>query len=321
MKIKEKFFQMIAAAAVISGLLIPVAKLSAQEQSVIILYGSEQCGYCKAMKRNLDAEKIAYTFYDINQDKTKGSEMWKKVYTAFPSRKGGVTFPVMDISGKILISPKFDEVKSLLVSGETKKESDDSSADMTGKWNNAIVIPDQDNETKSESFQDMKKNSVILQNRYYKSFVWDARRLPATPEALKNWRLLGFKNPYDSKTRSYIDWGKAEDRYLAFDIEEDEESRPFSLADDLFNSGKKFRVVLNMFESNGTKVKTISEWGKLLGLGSGGFMYVQEEVYGTMFTNGSYKENNSLSYKPDLGNTSKLSEVLKYNHRQNTKKP
>jgi len=75
-----------------------------------------------------------------------------------------------------------------------------------------------------------------------------------------------------------------------------------------------------MFESNGTKVKTISEWGKLLGLGSGGFMYIQEEVYGTMFTNGSYKENNSLSYKPDLGNATKLSEVLKYNHRQSIKK-
>ena len=319
MKTKVKLYQLTAAVALILGLIIPAGKLHAEGQPVITMYGSDQCGFCQAMKRNLDAEKVAYTFYDINKEKDKGSEMWKKLYAAYPSRKGGVTFPVMDINGKILISPKFEEVKSLLGSGETKKDSDDLSADKNDKGKDIIVIPDRDDNAKFQNLEDMKKGSVIFQNRYYKSNVWDAQRLPASPVADKNWKVFGFRKPYESKSRSYIDWGKAEDRYLAFDIEEDESGNQGSVYDDIFNSGKKYRVVLNLFESSGSKVKTVSEWGKLLGPGSSGFMYVQEGVYGTMFTNASYKENNVLNYKPDLGNVTKLSEIAEYSYRKSAK--
>lgn len=313
MKTKIKTNSLCAVAVIFCSLFIFTGKLIAIEKTDILIYGREGCFNCKAMKRNLDAEKIPYTFYDVDIDDTKNSEMWKKVYTI--SKSGSVTFPVMDIGGKILICPGFEEVKKLLASAEEKQETDGSIKDDADKKQDTIVNPVEPDNTKYKNIQDIKTTSVIFLNRYYKKNVWDAQRLPATPSANKDWRLLGFKTPFDAKTRSSIDWGKNEDRYLAFDIEPDEKNNSASVTDDIFNSGKKFRIVLNLFENNGTKVKIISDWGKLCGFGSAGFMYIQQGFYGTMFTNAAYKQNNSLNYTPDLGVVSKLSEIAEYGYR------
>ena len=79
----------------------------------ITLYGREGCGLCKAMRKNLDNAGIAYTFYDVDTDKTKNAEMWKKVRRVNPDSKS-IRFPVMDVNGTILVSPSFQEVKQSL---------------------------------------------------------------------------------------------------------------------------------------------------------------------------------------------------------------
>lgn len=79
-----------------------------------MVYGREACGLCKATRNNLDNARIAYTYYDIDADQTKKSEMWHKINIAHPASVGGVRLPVVDIDGKILISPSFNEVKKHL---------------------------------------------------------------------------------------------------------------------------------------------------------------------------------------------------------------
>ena len=108
---------MTLAALVFGGVFVPAGTLSADQQPKILMYGSETCYYCKAMRKNLDTEKIQYTYYDVNKDSGKNREMWTKVQSV--GKFSSITFPVMDIGGKVLISPKFPEVKALLASNNT----------------------------------------------------------------------------------------------------------------------------------------------------------------------------------------------------------
>ena len=79
----------------------------------ITLYGREDCGLCKAMRKNLDNAGIGYTFYDVDADESKNTEMWQKIQSSDPGTKN-VQFPVVDINGLILMSPSFEEVMRYL---------------------------------------------------------------------------------------------------------------------------------------------------------------------------------------------------------------
>ncbi len=64
------------------------------------------------MRKSLEKDKINYTFYDVNSNSAKNSEMWKKVRKLNP-KATSTKFPVMDVNGKIMIRPEYKQVKAL----------------------------------------------------------------------------------------------------------------------------------------------------------------------------------------------------------------
>jgi glutaredoxin len=76
----------------------------------ILVYGTSSCGYTQAMKEKLHNNRYQYTYYDVDKNKAKLSEMWNKIHRGCPSCSGA-KLPVMDINGKIFMRPSFEEVK------------------------------------------------------------------------------------------------------------------------------------------------------------------------------------------------------------------
>ncbi len=108
-------FRLIVFMFIITTVMISGYHLSADDTVNIIVYGRKTCGLCAAMERNLNSEKIPYVFYDLSADASKSREMWGKLNKQHGTMKN-VRLPIMEIDGKILISPKFTEVKALLAS-------------------------------------------------------------------------------------------------------------------------------------------------------------------------------------------------------------
>lgn len=108
----------------------------------IIMYGSERCGLCMSMKRNLDRENIQYTFYDVNTDSSRNREMWQKVRSV---RQGStsVRFPVMEINGRVLISPSFRDVQGALASGGSQDTSGNNSSGNQASGGTVLVYGSQ----------------------------------------------------------------------------------------------------------------------------------------------------------------------------------
>jgi arsenate reductase-like glutaredoxin family protein len=109
-KLRLFAFMLIITTVMISGY-----HLSADNNVNIIVYGTKVCGLCAAMERNLNLEKIPYVFHDLNADESKNRGMWGKLTRQHGNMKN-VRLPIMEIDGKIYISPKFTEVKALFAS-------------------------------------------------------------------------------------------------------------------------------------------------------------------------------------------------------------
>jgi tetratricopeptide (TPR) repeat protein len=137
--------------------------------------------------------------------------------------------------------------------------------------------------------------------------VWDAQRSPLKPIAGQDWTLKGFKGALDA-SKIAIDWGT--DRYLMLVAEVDNAKGVNSLADDINNKDTKYTISLKLFESNGTLVKVVSKWGKILGIGDKGFIYEVEGKYGSFFSVTDLNTTSVVTYKPSLALVSKLSEIV-----------
>ena len=85
---------------------------SAEQKSVITVYGSANCIHCVKMKRWLDENNIDYTFIDVNSDRVARTEMLNKVKNA--EIKGRVVYPVIDIDGRIFIQPDSKTIEGIL---------------------------------------------------------------------------------------------------------------------------------------------------------------------------------------------------------------
>jgi peroxiredoxin len=144
--------------------------------------------------------------------------------------------------------------------------------------------------------------------KYTKNQVWDVQRSPAYPTAGQDWVLTGLKAAYDA-SGSPIDWGYG--RYVMLVADEDNSRSSNSLVDDVNNSGKKYNVALKLFESNGTLVKVLSKWGKIVGIGAQGFMYEEEGSYGTFFSASTVSSSSVVTYKPSLASVTRMSELVK----------
>lgn len=152
--------------------------------------------------------------------------------------------------------------------------------------------------------------SVLLTAKFTKEKVWDAQRSPVYPIPGSEWRLWGLKNVFDAGTRMPLDWGRFNDRYLQFGLDEDRSYRIGALTDDVNNSRTKYTVSLKLFERDGRFVKVVSKWGDLIGFGSGGFMYVQEGQLGTFFSVGMQMPGGSVTYRPDIMQIKNISEIM-----------
>jgi len=149
--------------------------------------------------------------------------------------------------------------------------------------------------------------TTFFKAKYKKDKVWDVKRSPAYPIAGQNWTLGGLLNAFDADGGT-IDWGQ--DRYLMLVAEVDNTNSPNALVDDVYKSGAKYNVSLQLFESNGTLVKIVSKWGIIAGIGEKGFMYEEQGYYGTFFSVAAVPSTTSINYNPTLGTVTKLSEIV-----------
>jgi uncharacterized protein YkwD/glutaredoxin len=85
----------------------------------VLVYGSQQCGYCTALQRNLNSENIPHTFIDVRQNQEKRREMWTKLRSSQPGLTR-VGYPVVDVGGKVLVRPSIDEVKRYAAANNSK---------------------------------------------------------------------------------------------------------------------------------------------------------------------------------------------------------
>ena len=124
----------------------------------------------------------------------------------------------------------------------------------------------------------------------------------------RDWKLSSLSAPLDVTTKNPIDWGRRNDRYLKFDLSVDRYNLYTSLIDD--KTGIKYSLALRLYESDGRLVKTVSNWGTLIGLGSGGFVYLQEGKFGTFFPAERVRLGSEVVYRPDIAQAMHLSEII-----------
>lgn len=158
--------------------------------------------------------------------------------------------------------------------------------------------------------------SVLLKTKFYRNQLFDVKRFPTYPSIFSDWKLSELNSPFDKGTNTNIDWGRSNDRYVMFSLEVDRYYKS-SLLDN--NSGIRYALMLNLFDRDGRFVRTISRWGKVLGLGSAGFVYEQEGDFGTFFpTDRRVKANDVVSYHVDLIEMRYVSEIAKTGRKYDT---
>lgn len=123
----------------------------------IIIYGNEKCGYCKEIMRQLEEEKIQFTYLDVEKYGTNQEEMFKKL-----TRAGFTTtaiFPVIDVKGQILMKPKFDDIKMASTGAIIKNE--------TYKRNRSASWRPEKNRSFTIDFNSIKKNLTSSDLLFY----------------------------------------------------------------------------------------------------------------------------------------------------------
>ena len=78
----------------------------------IIVYGSESCDHCMEFRQKADSLKIKYLFKDCEADERNYNELALKIQQA--NLPGYISFPVVDINGKLYIRPEFDQFLKLI---------------------------------------------------------------------------------------------------------------------------------------------------------------------------------------------------------------
>lgn len=143
--------------------------------------------------------------------------------------------------------------------------------------------------------------TAIFGTKFYKAETWDAKRSKPIPTDFETWTLSGFQSAMDISTRKPIDWGVNGDRFVVIDIVEDLKNRPYNVKDNIAKTKTCLTFTLNLYEIDGKFVKTISNWGHLIGDGVQGVVYVQEGVYTTFLSNVRVEKGGSLTYQALYG--------------------
>jgi hypothetical protein len=152
----------------------------------------------------------------------------------------------------------------------------------------------------------------FFKTKHTKDKVWDVQRSPAFPVAGQDWTLSGLSNALESNGTT-VNWGSG--RYVMLVPEVDNTNSANSLLDDVYNIGTKYSLVLKLYEGNGKFVKVVSRWGKILGMGSHGFMYEVEGNFGTFFSVNPVNSSSIINYRPSYSGVTKLSELINDNEK------
>lgn len=78
----------------------------------IIVYGSMTCDHCIDFLKKADSIAVKYTFRDVETNANYYDELVAKIQTA--NYQGYVSFPVIEIDGKISVNPSFEEFMKML---------------------------------------------------------------------------------------------------------------------------------------------------------------------------------------------------------------
>lgn len=78
----------------------------------IIVYGSMTCDHCIDFLKKADSISVKYSFKDVETNTEYYNELVKKIQDA--KFQGYVSFPVLEIDGKISVNPSFDEFIKML---------------------------------------------------------------------------------------------------------------------------------------------------------------------------------------------------------------
>lgn len=150
-------------------------------------------------------------------------------------------------------------------------------------------------------------DAAFFRTKYKSENVWDVQRNPAMPIAGKEWTLYNLKGALDA-SGAKIDWGN--DRYVMLTPEIEKAAGPNALSDDLTNSGGTYTIALRLYESNGKLVKVVSKWGRIVGRGDEGFLYLVENRYGAFFSPSPLQPSSRIKYMPSLLAITKLSQIV-----------
>lgn len=86
----------------------------ANTSSEVIVYGRNACGITSALRRNLDAAGISYTYRNVDQ-KAAGNEMWNKLAKTSWYKSGtSIGLPVVDVKGSVIERPSVQEIQDRL---------------------------------------------------------------------------------------------------------------------------------------------------------------------------------------------------------------
>lgn len=130
----------------------------------------------------------------------------------------------------------------------------------------------------------------LFGGKYGKAQIFDCQRSPAYPVSGETFRASYFRNIYDDVNGGQFDesiWGDNSDRYVSF----------------YDNDTGDGSVGLNLYNYDGSFVQTVSESGRVWGLGEEGFLYVGgNRDYGYFVSNKEgFAYGDNLVYTPYTG--------------------
>lgn len=119
-----------------------------------------------------------------------------------------------------------------------------------------------------------------------------------SPMEGKNWTLKIVKNAVDMTNQKPIDFGQKQDRYVRFDVQYNNGRYPVSLSSFVDSNPKmNFIIQMNLYESNGKLVKTLSKYGRFVGLSESNFVYEAEGKQSILVTYETVAPGKSHSYE------------------------
>lgn len=130
---------------------------AAYPQIDVIVYGNEKCPYCRDTTKWLESQNIKYIYRDVEQFGTFQEEMFSKL------EKAGYTstamLPVIDINGRILMKPAFDDIKNAIAGNKSGTKTEKKAREP--RWRPERI------KSKNTDFSSIKKNIIASDLIFY----------------------------------------------------------------------------------------------------------------------------------------------------------